>query len=155
MLTAHSQSLLETEMRSAGLMAGALLVAASLGAAGLGTGSAFAASSNPQMALSTRLGGTTCGHFMRLSKSGRNSLVHRLVRAAPARTLATIPPASNGGGKMASTSSSTGTNNATARSMAPLKASDIAAACQAATGASTIRAAYAKFALGGSATSGQ
>jgi hypothetical protein len=132
---------------------GVVLVATALGLSGLGAGSAFAASANPMKALSTSRGGTTCGHFLSLSKSGQDHLVRRLVRAAPGGTLATIPPSSNGNSSGSGVSE--GTKNATVESMAPLKASDIVAACQAATSASTLRDAYQKFATGGSASNSQ
>jgi hypothetical protein len=146
--------MMETEMRNTGLTVGAILVAAGIGLTGLGAGGAFAASGNPQKALAGGLGGTSCGHFMRLSKTGQDRLVRRLVRSAPAGTLATIPPSANGGGAEPR-SSNEGTKNNTVVSTAPLRASDLVAACQAATGASTIRSAYEKFALGGSAASSQ
>jgi hypothetical protein len=138
------------------MTAGILVMAAGLGLAGLGTGGALAANANPQVALASGAGGTTCGHFMRLSKSGQDRLVRRLVRAAPAGTLATIPPSASGNSTAGTPeTTSQGDKTATAASTAPLRASDLTAACQAATRATTLRDAYTKFALGGSASSSQ
>jgi hypothetical protein len=147
---------METEMHSTGRTIATLLATAVIGLGGLGVGGAVAANSNPQMALSSGMGGTSCGYFMSLGKTGQDHLVSYLVENAPGETLATIPPSTTGGGASAMTSgSSMGTIAPTDRNMGPLRASTLVAACQAATSTSTLRSAYQKFAMGGTASSSQ
>lgn len=140
-------------MRSTGRTIRTLLATAVIGLGGLGIGGAVAASTNPQKALSSGLGGASCGYFMSLGKAGQDHLVKYLVREAPGGTLATIPPATSGGGASAMTSgSSMGTKAATTRNTGPLQASTLVAACQAASTATTLRSAYQKFAMGSTAS---
>jgi hypothetical protein len=145
---------MEIDMRNSGLTVGAILVAAGIGLTGLGAGGALAASVNPQKALSSGLGGTSCGYFMSLGKAGQDHLVSYLIRNAPGGTLATIPPATSGNGASAS-GATMGTKAPAASNTGPLRASTLVAACQAATDSSTLRSAYQKFAMGSNASSSQ
>jgi hypothetical protein len=145
---------MEIDMHNSGLTAGAILVAASIGLTGLGAGGAFAASVNPQKALSSGLGGTSCGYFMSLGKAGQNHLVSYLVHNAPGGTLATIPPATSGSGASAMTSGSSMGTKSTGNT-GPLRASTLVAACQAASDTTTLRSAYQKFAMGSNALPSQ
>jgi hypothetical protein len=125
-------------MRNVMILGGAIgaLMFASFG------GVALAANTNPSLALSTRLGERSCASFVHLSKSHQESLVRRMIGAAPATSISASKSAASGGDSAGQTSS--GQTPAAGR-LAP---SDIVAACQAATGATTIRDAYAKFSTG-------
>lgn len=143
-------------MRSTGRTIGTLLATAIIGLGGLGVGGAVAESTNPQKALSSGLGGTSCGYFMSLDKAGQDNLVSFLIREAPGDTLATIPPSTSGGGESAmSSGSSMGTIAPNDRNTGPLQASTLVAACQAANDTTTLRSAYQKFAMGSTATTSQ
>ena len=99
-------------------------------------GMALAVDSAPTKALSTRLGSASCASFTHMSKSRQERLVHRMTVAAPKGSL------------VVTASDSSDQSNGQTPAAGPLQASDIVAACQAATPKVAIRDAYAKFSTG-------
>jgi hypothetical protein len=124
-------------MRNAMILGGAVgaLMFASFG------GIALAANSNPNIALSSRLGATSCASFTHMGKARQERLVRRMIAAGPARSLASTKSAMSG-------DASSDTSSGQTPAAGPLQPSDLAAACQAATGTATLEAAYAKFSTG-------
>lgn len=121
-------------MRMQALIGGALVVLA------LGPGAAFAQSAVPSDALSaSALGATTCAEFSLMGARARAKLVSHMDRQAPARSLSTPVPDD----QIINTGTPVNPGNNLTVPGTPLSAGLLSAACQAVSGSSTLRDAYA------------